>query len=219
MYKFLKEKQGLLLIYIDKLKKNLKNSHKIKKNSHKKIEDIFLEDVISTLNKRSIINLCFVYFLQIYTHQKSENEKKYVLVPVAVNIGKKMVNMYLNNLKDKYLKKIKKEIEAARVHDIDPAALEFPDLIDKHDIIYDKDDYPFDKDGDSDDNDSYDEDDNSDDSDENNPDDSDENNPDDNYSDNNEDDSSVDDSKDNPDRILEDYELPDGIIITPGYLE
>lgn len=70
---------------------------------------MLLKEVISRLNNDFVLNLCLIILLQIYTFQKSENDKDYVLLTVAIRLGKKIVSFYLNYEKDLYISKMNTE--------------------------------------------------------------------------------------------------------------
>jgi hypothetical protein len=120
IHKYMLVKQDELKIYLGKLLQSTKTKAKKK-------EDIFTNEIISKLKVGFLLNLCFVNFLQIFTHQYSENDKKFVLVPVAIKMGKKMVSAYLNELKDQYVKKVNiyKKLKKDRDEYLKP-------IIDKH---------------------------------------------------------------------------------------
>ena len=96
LHKYILQKELGVVVYINKF---LDYPNKSNKN-----KDDFLNHVITRLDKDFIVNLCLVNFLQIYTHQHSENDKQYVLVPVAIKIDKKIMAYYFNKLRELYIK-------------------------------------------------------------------------------------------------------------------
>jgi hypothetical protein len=95
LHQYIINKTPELLEYINKL---------LNPDKPGKDKDLFLNEVLSRLNKDFVYNLCLVNFLQIYTNQHSENDKDYVLLPVGIKMGKKMVSFYFNSLKDLHVK-------------------------------------------------------------------------------------------------------------------
>lgn len=102
LHKYILQKELGVVVYINKF---LDYPNKSNKN-----KDDFLNHVITRLDKDFIVNLCLVNFLQIYTHQHSENDKQYVLVPVAIKIDKKIMAYYFNKLRELYIKETKNTV-------------------------------------------------------------------------------------------------------------
>ena len=67
-------------------------------------------NIITSLDKAFIRNLCLFHFLLVYTYQNSDNDKNYASVPVSIKIGKKMFSKYINDLKEKHINKSEKFI-------------------------------------------------------------------------------------------------------------
>lgn len=59
---------------------------------------------MSTFDKKGIFNPCLLCFLQTYTHHDTDDDKQYVVVPVIVKLGKRMLSHYFNTLRDSYFK-------------------------------------------------------------------------------------------------------------------
>ena len=71
---------------------------------------ILTAKVIISIGKKFIHSLCLYQFLLVYSYQYTESDSNYVSVVVAIKLGKKMYNKYINNLKDNYIKKSKNPI-------------------------------------------------------------------------------------------------------------
>ena len=101
--KYLTSKSNIINKYIDNLYKGqleiLSNSNR---NKNKEDNDIFMANIITSLNKASILNLCLYYFLVVYTYQNTDEDKNYVAAPLSIKIGKRIFYRYINKLKDEY---------------------------------------------------------------------------------------------------------------------
>lgn len=64
----------------------------IKKN---KIQDIIMVDIFSKLDIDFLLNLCILHFIIIDTHQQSQDDDKFYLISVAIDIGRNILNKYL----------------------------------------------------------------------------------------------------------------------------
>jgi len=100
--KYIFDKKDTLLFYINKLKCSYKSNL-----NDNRVDKILKGNIITNIDKEFILHLAIFYFLLIYTsacfatQQNSDNDKNYLLVPVSIAIGKKMVSRYLNILKRK----------------------------------------------------------------------------------------------------------------------
>lgn len=63
----------------------------------------------STLSADIRHNIVKFQFLTVYTYEDTDEEKNYLFVPVAVNIGKRLFSHYMNILKDIHTKQIKEK--------------------------------------------------------------------------------------------------------------
>ena len=74
-----------------------------KKNANK-FYDILVAKIITSNDVSSLFNICVSNFLAIYTYQDTDEDKFLASINVSINIGKKIFNKYLNNLKTQYYK-------------------------------------------------------------------------------------------------------------------
>nr|YP_009327781.1 hypothetical protein [Epichloe typhina]APB96740.1 hypothetical protein [Epichloe typhina] len=93
--KFIFSKQEILISKLDDYIFYLNNG-KLKKD-----EDIFKE-VINSLPKNSILNICIYYFLQICTFQSTDDIDKFKLSRVSINMGDACIKLYLLEKKTQY---------------------------------------------------------------------------------------------------------------------
>jgi hypothetical protein len=86
--KYIIDRQDLIVSYIDKLK----NSYNV--NDSSRTDQVFIREIINTVDKDFILNLCLLHFLLVYVHQDSGNDEFSELVGISVKIGKKIVKRY-----------------------------------------------------------------------------------------------------------------------------
>lgn len=72
-----------------------------------KYDIILMANIIKSLGKGSILNICLYHFLLVYTYQNTDIDKYYVSIPVSIRIAKKMFSKYINLLKNQYVEKNK----------------------------------------------------------------------------------------------------------------
>ena len=98
--KYIIDRIDLLNSYVDKLQ-----SINLRSNTRK--DKVFMNNIVVTVDRDFILNLCFAHFILVYIYQNSDNDKFYALAKVSVTIGKKIVNRYFNELRNAYIKKNK----------------------------------------------------------------------------------------------------------------
>ena len=76
----------------------------------KRLDAILMAKIIISLDLSELHNLCLSQFLLVYTYQDSEEVKQFASVPVSVKLGKRMFSIYINNLKNQYVKDTKEHI-------------------------------------------------------------------------------------------------------------
>lgn len=94
------------LDYLKKYTNNLKNIN-LRSNTRK--DKIFMNNILYIVNIDFLINLCLTHFILVYIYQNTDHDKYYTLAKVTVSIGKKIVNKYFNELRNKYIKEIKEK--------------------------------------------------------------------------------------------------------------
>lgn len=90
--KYILEKETSILHYIKKLYLSQTESIPSYLDYKGSKNDKYLYGlIITTVSQDYIYNLCLFHFLVVYTYQNSIDDKNYILLPVSIVIGKKLL--------------------------------------------------------------------------------------------------------------------------------
>jgi len=95
------DKQKLLEFYLGKLQKS---SFLDTLSGSNREEKEFIIEIIVTIDKEFLLNLCLLHYVLVYAHQNTDNDKYYHVTKMSISIGSKMIYRYFNILKNKYMK-------------------------------------------------------------------------------------------------------------------
>lgn len=60
-----------------------------------KYKDLLVANILTTVDNKSISNICLFNFLSVYSHQNTDEISKQAFLPIAVKIGEKLFSIYI----------------------------------------------------------------------------------------------------------------------------